>query len=134
MNIYGSLLFATLLPTMATIVFVLLGKFKFFEKIPNGVKQFIYGLVFGLIAVYGTERGIQIPGAVINVRDGAVLTAGLIFGAPAGIIAGLIGGIERYVAVYWGVGSYTQIACSISTAAAGFYSAALIIVSTKFLP
>ena len=125
MNIYGSLLFATLLPTMATIVFVLLGKFKFFEKIPNGVKQFIYGLVFGLIAVYGTERGIQIPGAVINVRDGAVLTAGLIFGAPAGIIAGLIGGIERYVAVYWGVGSYTQIACSVSTAIAGFYSAAL---------
>lgn len=125
MNIYGSLIFATLLPTMATIIFVVLGKFKFFDMIPKGVKQFLYGLTFGLIAVYGTERGIPITGAVINVRDGAVLTAGLVFGAPAGIIAGLIGGIERYFAVYWGVGSFTQIACSVSTAIAGFYSAAL---------
>ena len=125
MNIYGSLIFATLLPTFATIVFVLLGKIRFFDNIPKGVKQVIYGITFGLIAIYGTEKGIPITGAVINVRDGAVLTAGLVFGGPAGIIAGLLGGIERYFAVYWGVGSYTQIACSISTAVAGFYSAAL---------
>ena len=125
MDSYGDLLIATLLPVMATVIFVLLGKAKFFELLPNAVKQSIYGIVFGLIAVWGTEKGIPINGAVVNARDGAVLTAGLLFGAPAGIIAGLIGGIERYFAVYWGVGTYTQIACSISTAAAGFYSAAL---------
>ena len=125
MDIYGSLLLATLLPVFATAIFIILGKIRFFDIIPNGVKQAIYGITFGLIAVYGTENGIPISGAVINVRDGAVLTAGLVFGGPAGIIAGLIGGIERYFAVYWGVGTYTQIACSISTAIAGFYSAAL---------
>ena len=125
MNAYEDLLIATLLPTMATIIFVLLGKAKFFYMLPNAVKQLIYGITFGLIAVWGTERGIPFNGAVVNARDGAVLTAGLVFGAPAGIIAGLIGGIERYFAVYWGVGAYTQIACSISTAIAGFYSAAL---------
>ena len=32
-------------------------------------------------------------GAVVNVRDAAPLTAGLIFGGPAGIIAGFIGGL-----------------------------------------
>ena len=125
MDVYGSLIFATLFPVFATIVLVLLGRIKYFEMIPKGVKQVIYGVVFGLIAVWGTENGIPYNGAVINVRDGAVLTAGLVFGAPAGIIAGLIGGIERYFAVYWGVGSYTQIACSISTALAGLFSAAL---------
>lgn len=125
MNAYGSLFIATLFPTIATIAFVLLGKIKYFDMIPKGVKQAIYGITFGLIAVWGTENGIPINGAVANVRDGAVLTAGLVFGAPAGIIAGLVGGIERYFAVYWGVGSYTQIACSISTAIAGFYSAIL---------
>lgn len=124
-EIYGSLIFATLLPVLATILFVLINKIKFVDKIPYGVKQAIYGITFGLIAVWGTENGIPYNGAVINVRDGAVLTAGLVFGGPAGIIAGLIGGIERYFAVYWGVGAYTQIACSISTTFAGFLGAIL---------
>lgn len=124
-EIYDNLIFATLLPVFATCVFVLLNKTKYFDRIPYMVKQAIFGIAFGLIAVWGTENGIPYNGAVINVRDGAVLTAGLVFGAPAGIIAGLIGGIERYFAVYWGVGSYTQIACSVSTAFAGFLSAAL---------
>ena len=125
MEAYGSLAFAALLPAIATIFFILIGRIKFFETVPNAVKQAVYGITFGLIAVWGTENGIQLNGAVMNVRDAAVLAAGLIFGAPAGIIAGLIGGIERYFAVYWGVGSYTQIACSVSTAFAGFYSAGL---------
>ena len=125
MEAYGSLAFAALLPAIATIFFILIGRIKFFETVPNAVKQAVYGITFGLIAVWGTENGIQLNGAVMNVRDAAVLAAGLIFGAPAGIIAGLIGGIERYFAVYWGVGSYTQIACSVSTALAGFYSAGL---------
>ena len=125
MDTYGGLFLATLLPVMATAIFVLLGKIKYFDMVPNAVKQAIYGITFGLIAVWGTENGIPINGAVVNARDGAVLTAGLVFGAPAGIIAGLIGGIERYFAVYWGVGSYTQIACSVSTTIAGIYSAAL---------
>ena len=38
---------------------------------------------------------------------------------------GLIGGVERYIAgTYWGVGSYTRIACSVSTCLAGFVAAA----------
>ena len=114
-----------LLPIIMAAIFVALGKNKYFDMIPNKAKQFIYGLFFGIIAIIGTEKGVPMNGAVVNVRDAAVLTAGLVFGGPAGIIAGLIGGIERYFAVYWGVGTYTQIACSVSTILAGFYSAAL---------
>ncbi len=65
-------------------------------------------------------------GAIINVRDASPLCAGLIFGAPAGMIAGLIGGIFRYVAVFFGVaGAYTQIACALSTILVGFIAATL---------
>ena len=116
---------ASLLPVLASAIFALIEK-----KHPVSTKkqyiteQIVIGVVFGGLAVLGTEWGIPLNGAMINCRDGAVLCAGLIFGGPAGIIAGLIGGIERWVAVAWGVGSFTRVACSVSTALAGFYAAA----------
>ena len=62
----------------------------------------------------------------MNVRDLGPLMAGLFFDPFSGVLAGLIGGIERYIAgTYWGVGSYTRIACSVSTCLAGFLAAAL---------
>ena len=88
-------------------------------------KQIIVGIIFGFLAIIGTEFGIPMNGAQINCRDAAVLTAGLFFGAPAGIIAGLIGGIERWIAVAWGVGTFTRVACTFSTIFAGLYSAFL---------
>ncbi|HBL41340.1 MAG TPA: hypothetical protein DDY98_07170 [Ruminococcaceae bacterium] len=95
-------------------------------KKPDGIAvQLIIGVVFGLIAVMGTEFGIPMNGAQVNCRDAAVLTAGLFFGPPTGIIAGLIGGIERWFAVFWGVGSFTRVACSVSTVIAGFFAALL---------
>lgn len=64
-------------------------------KIPYWVRQASIGILFGGLAVLGTECGIQIGGAVLNARDAAPLCAGLLFGAPAGILAGVIGGVER---------------------------------------
>jgi anti-sigma regulatory factor (Ser/Thr protein kinase) len=64
-------------------------------------------------------------GTVVNVRDAAPLSAGLIFGAPAGIISGFIGGLYRWFSVYWGGGTYTQLACSLATILAGFMAAGL---------
>jgi LytS/YehU family sensor histidine kinase len=53
-------------------------------------------------------------GILINVRDAAAVTAGLFYGGPAGVIAGFMGGLYRFVSVYWGgSGPYTQLACSI---------------------
>lgn len=125
MNIYIELLIAALLPVIFTILLDVINKKTSFSKLPYVVKQIVYGIVFGGIAVLGTEYGVPFNGSQVNCRDAAVLTAGLVYGAPAGIIAGLIGGIERYFAVYWGIGTYTRIACSVSTMFAGFYSAFL---------
>lgn len=62
----------------------------------------------------------------MNVRDAAPLCAVLIFGGSAGIIAGVIGGLYRYISAFFGLtGTYTQLACSVSTVLAGFIAAGL---------
>ena len=96
-----------------------------YAKVKYSLRQLLTGIVFGGLAILGTEWGVAINGAQVNCRDGAVLIAGLFFGGPSGIIAGLIGGIERWIAVAWGIGSYTRVACTVSTILAGFYAAAL---------
>ena len=112
-----------LIGIIPVITSILLRKFyasKKTEKLTYMQKQIIAGLIFGVIAIIGTEFGVPYEGTVINARDAAPLCAGLIFGAPAGIISGFIGGIERWFSVYWGAGTYTRLACSISTCLSGF--------------
>ena len=89
----------------------------------KGKLQFLYGILFGLIAISGTEFGILVNGAVMNVRDAAPVCAALFFSPEAGIISGLIGGIERYFAVNWGAGEFTQWACTVGTIFSGFFAA-----------
>ena len=116
--------FATLLPVFACALLTIARR-SLHERVSERAWQVIAGVVFGAIAIYGTEAGIPVSGAMMNVRDAAPLAAGLFFGGPAGIIAGLIGGIERWLAVMWGVGEFTQLACSLGTIIAGAYAAAL---------
>lgn len=122
---YIKLTVAALLPVLFSAVIFLLDKKTKFGSVNRKLKQVLIGILFGILAVIGTEWGIALNGAQANCRDAAVLTAGLMFGAPAGIIAGLIGGIERWIAVAWGIGSFTRVACTVSTIFAGFYAAAL---------
>ena len=123
--VFLQLSFATLLPVMACVVLFSLRLHTRVSQVPEKTWQVIVGIVFGLIAIYGTEAGIPMNGAMINVRDAAPLAAGLLFGGPAGIIAGIIGGVERWLAVMWGVGEFTQVACSVGTIFAGIYAALL---------
>ena len=125
-NSIFSISIAAILPAIAAVVIYLLDKNTKFSKMNPKAKQILIGFIFGCLAILGTEWGIPYKvGAQLNCRDAAVLVAGLMFGGPAGIIAGLMGGIERFIAVAWGVGTYTRVACSLSTIIAGFYAAAL---------
>ena len=89
------------------------------------VKQIVIGVLFGGVSAFASSVGVEWRGTTVNVRDAAPLSAGLIFGAPSGIIAGLIGGVYRWFSVYWGGGKYTRIACSLATMLAGFVAAGL---------
>ena len=82
------------------------------------------GLFYGILSIMSTHFAIDYGDMLLNVRDLGPLCAGLFFDPVSGIIAGLIGGIERYiVGTYFGIGEYTRIACSVSTCLAGFFAA-----------
>ena len=100
-------------------------KYTEFKKLPYMTKQIIIGVLFGGVSAFASSFGMEWLGTVVNVRDAAPLSAGLIFGAPAGIISGFIGGLYRWFSVYWGAGTYTQLACSLATILAGLMAAGL---------
>lgn len=119
------LLIPALCNAVLAVILYLTEKKTTFGKADRWLKQCIIGILFGALAVFSTEYGVDVGGAVMNVRDASPLCAGLIFGAPAGIISGVIGGAYRWFAVYWGAGTYTRLACSVSTVLAGFIAALL---------
>ena len=84
------------------------------------------GVIFGACSVASTHLGIDYNAMVLNVRDLGPMAAGLFFDPVSGIIAGVIGGVERFIAgTFWNIGSFTRFACSLSTLLAGFLSAVL---------
>ena len=98
----------------------------------TGFRRGLVGVLFGGMAILSTHFGVDYSSMMLNVRDIGPLAAGLFFDPVSGIIAGLIGGIERYIAgTYWGIGSYTRIACSVSTCLAGFVAAMMHIYILK---
>ena len=121
----GLLIVSVILICVLAIGVYLLELYTPFKKCTYMKKQIIIGVLFGGASAFASSFGVEWLGAVVNVRDAAPLSAGLIFGAPAGIIAGCIGGVYRWFSVYWGAGTYTRIACSIATILAGFMAAAL---------
>ena len=114
-----------LLNCILVLAVYLVDKYTPAKKMPYMAKQIIIGILFGGVSAFASSYGVNMLGTVVNVRDAAPLSAGLIFGAPAGIISGLIGGLYRWFSVYWGAGVYTQLACSIATILAGLMAAGL---------
>ena len=118
-----------LVPILLNCIFVTafyqLDKKSKFRNLSFTSKQILIGLIFGGLSAFASGYGVEILGTVANVRDAAPLCAGLIFGGPAGIISGVIGGLYRFFSVYWGGGEYTRIACTLSTMLAGFIAALL---------
>ncbi len=118
-DLTSALVIQTLLPAFLTSAFVLAEKKSArWEGLPRWAQQLIVGLAFGAAAIFATETGPAIldGGAVVNVRDAAPIVAGLAFGCPAGVIAGVVGAVERLL---WGAGNTTRLACSLATLAAG---------------
>lgn len=114
---------ATLLPVLLSVVLYFAERKTKFGKTNYWVRQAVIGVLFGGVAMLATAFGIPIEGAVLNVRNAAPLTAGLLFGGPAGIIAGVIGGVYRWFATYFGAGAFSQFACTIGCILAGLFGA-----------
>ena len=115
----------TAVTAMYVILTALLWKFTKNRRM-KWLLRTVIGILYGIGAVLSTHFGVDYSDMMLNVRDMGPLSAGLFFDPISGIIAGLIGGIERFIAgTYWGVGSFTRIACSLSTCLAGFVAAGM---------
>ena len=89
------LIIAALCPVLASAVLYLLHKRTVFGGAAEWKKQILYGFVFGALAVSASKLTIAADGNVMSIGDIAPLCAGLIFGSPAGVLAGVIGGVGR---------------------------------------
>ena len=120
----AQLVLTSLLPVVACVALFLVRK-RAAADLPEKAWQVIVGVVFGVIAVIGTAASVSVDGAVMSVSDVAPLAAGLFFGGPAGVIAGLIGAVGRMVSAFWGVGSATWVTGALSLVFAGVFGALL---------
>ena len=110
---------------LLVVIFYLANKRTNFQKLSYMKQQLIIGVMFGGLSCFASSFGFDVFGPVAHVRDAAPLSAGLIFGAPSGMIAGLIGGLYRWFSVYWGAGYETRLACTLATILAGVLAAVL---------
>ena len=78
-----------LINCLLTLCVYLADRYTKVKKLPYMTKQVIIGILFGGVSAFASSYGVKWLGAVVNVRDAAPLSAGLIFGAPAGIISGV---------------------------------------------
>lgn len=80
-------------------------------------------ITFGSISIFGTYSGLELYGAIVNVRDLAPMVAGLTGGPIIGTCAGLIGAVHRY-----SLGGSTAFPCSLATVLAGFFGGMVYVV------
>jgi len=118
--IFSSLLVLLQLIGVIVVVAYLLTRSRLFPEILDGhpvlKTQVIMILLFGALSIYGTLSGIEIAGALVNVRDLGPMLAGLLGGPWVGLGAGLIGAAHRMT-----LGGYTIYACSLATILAGLF-------------
>ena len=115
--------------TGATLLYVLitglLWKITHQKKYSGNGWKIAVGLIYGGCSVFANHFGISYYSIlVLNVRDIGPLAAGLFFSPMSGVIAGTIGGAERILAgELWGIGTFTELACGMSTFLAGILAA-----------
>ncbi len=109
-----------LINSMCVVIVVayILSRMKFFSDVIDGrfsaENRTLLSLIFGLFSIYGTFSGFSVVGAIANTRYIGPLVAGIIGGPFAGLGAGLIGGIHRYLS-----GGFTYVESAVSTVVAG---------------
>ncbi len=120
----GFFVMTILMPVASTILFTLLERFTGFGKMKSLYRKILIGIVFSVTAVLATEWGLESTFSVINVRDASPVCAAFTFGAVPGIIAAIIGSAYRLLSAWlWNIGTFSAVACSLSTLFIGIAAA-----------
>lgn len=118
------LVMVVLMPILLSIIFYILEKKTKWREVSYKKRQIIIGFAFGIIAYLSTDLDTSVRVVQFNVWTAAPLTAGLLFGGTAGVLAGVLGGIQCLIAELSGAASYGTLACALGTILAGFIGAA----------
>ena len=114
------------LPLVERILFIafvlyILSKTELFTKLIEGRADLLDKIwtiaIFGAISIYGTYRGIEYGGLIVNFRDLGPMIAGLLGGPVVGVFSGIIGAFYRY-----SLGGWTTVPCMAGTIFAGLFA------------
>jgi len=93
------------------VIAYVVSRLSYFSQVLEGKftikNQAILIFIFGAISIFGTYSGIEVFGAMANVRDLGPMVAGLIGGPVMGLGAGIIGGLYRL-----SLGGFTAVPCA----------------------
>lgn len=97
-------------------------KMIFIERNASFLRKTILAAMLGLVCIFSTSTGIHLDNVIVNTRVIGALAAGIIGGPYVGIVAGLIGGVHRFL---YNIQGFTTLACSLSTFLAGILGAVI---------
>lgn len=113
------------LPAVVSAILLGLKRIKKIDGISYKHKQLIIGIIFGLIGIICTIWGLPRDGYIINCRDASIITASFIFGGPAGLIAGVIAAIYRFLSSNLQAGWFTPLIYAMATMLIAIVSASI---------
>jgi two-component system LytT family sensor kinase len=73
-------------------------------------------MIFSIFAIFSTYFALDYHGSLINVRNVAIISGGVMFGPIVGIVTGIVSGLHRYLIDINGI---TSLPCLISSLIAG---------------
>ena len=119
-SIFATLLVLLQMMCVIVVVAYLLTRSRIFSDLLDGHAtlkvQALLIFVFGALSIYGTISGVDVLGAIVNVRDLGPMVGGLIGGPVVGLGAGLIGAAYRST-----LDGVTVVPCTIATILAGLF-------------
>lgn len=123
-NTYFAL--SALMPVVITLLFTVLERFTFFGRMNKLPRQLIIGVFFAAAAVFATEWGLETETSVISVRDAVPICAAFAFNPFSGVFAAVVGaGYRIFSAIFWKTGTFSAVACSLSTLLVGIAAAVI---------
>ena len=93
------------------------------NKIKSIFSQAAVGILFGVVACLLATFGASASGEIIRLNDATILCGGLVFGGPAGIIAGIICALYCKLAVFLEMGDFVRTALVVGSVISGLYAA-----------
>jgi two-component system LytT family sensor kinase len=91
-----------------------------FSGTPGLPQQAVIYFFFSSFCILGTYLGLEMLDAIVNTRAIGAVLGGLLGGPFIGVLVGGTGGIHRYL-----LGGFTDLACALSTTAAGLIGGAM---------